>query len=328
MYRMQCRIRAGVWEETGVELPLLPYAYFEGEIVPSDQAKVSIATHALQYGTGAFGGIRGYLDVSQETINIFRLPDHTRRLMHSGRMLRATLDLDADGLGAVIQELVSRNNPKSNIYIRPFIYKAGLELTPRLKDVRSDLAIYMIAFGDYFAMDTPLRLMVSSWVRLADNIIPSRGKITGGYINSSLAKDQAEEAGFDDALMLNTAGKVAEGSGANLFIVRNGTLITTPVTSDILEGITRRSILMFARDAGIPVEEREIDRSELYVSDEAFLCGTGAQVAAIGSIDGRNLGDGSRGPITAQIQHIFFSLVRGEDPRYADLLTKVPVRPQ
>lgn len=310
-----------------MELPLQPYAYFEGEFVPSDQAKVSIATHALQYGTGAFGGIRGYLDVSEETINIFRLPDHTRRLMNSGRILRSKLDLDADGLANVIQELVARNNPKSNVYIRPFIYKAGLELTPSLRGIRDSLAIYMIAFGDYFAMDTPLRVMVSSWVRLSDNIIPSRGKITGGYINSSLAKDQADEAGYDDALMLNTAGKIAEGSGANLFLVRNGTLITSPINSDILEGITRRSILMFARDAGIAVEEREIDRSELYVADEAFFCGTGAQVVAIGSIDGRDVGDGQRGPITTRIQEIFFSLVRGQDKTYESLLTKVPVRP-
>ncbi|HUG17101.1 MAG TPA: branched-chain amino acid transaminase [Thermomicrobiales bacterium] len=310
-----------------MELPLQPFAYFEGEFVPSDQAKVSIATHALQYGTGAFGGIRGYLDVSEETINIFRLPDHTRRLMNSGRILRARLELDASGLAAVIQELVARNNPKSNVYIRPFIYKAGLDLTPSLRDVRDSLAIYMIAFGDYFAMDKPLRVMVSSWVRLNDNIIPSRGKITGGYINSSLAKDQADEAGYDDALMLNTAGKVAEGSGANLFLVRNGTLITSPINSDILEGITRRSILMFARDAGIPAEEREIDRSELYVADEAFFCGTGAQVASIGSVDGRAVGDGTRGPITERIQDIFFSLVRGQDRTYDELLTKVPVRP-
>jgi branched-chain amino acid aminotransferase len=309
------------------ELELQPYAYFEGEIVPSDQAKVSIATHALQYGTGAFGGIRGYLDASEETINIFRLPDHTRRLMNSGRILRANLKLDADGLGNVIQELVSRNNPKSNIYIRPFIYKAGLELTPHLKGVRDDIAIYVIAFGDYFAMDKPLRVMVSSWVRLADNIIPSRGKITGGYINSSLAKDQAEEAGFDDALMLNTDGKIAEGSGANLFIVRNGTLITSPINSDILEGITRRSVLMFAKEAGIPTKEREIDRSELYVADEAFFCGTGAQVVAIGDIDGRPVGDGARGPLTEKIQQIFFDTVRGVNRTHEQLLTKVPVRP-
>jgi branched-chain amino acid aminotransferase len=309
------------------EIPLQPYAYFEGQIVPSGEAKISIATHALQYGTGAFGGIRGYLDVSEESINIFRLPDHTRRLMNSSRMLRANLKVDADSLGTVIQDLVAQNNPRSNIYIRPFIYKAGIDLTPRLNGIRDDIAIYIIAFGDYFSMDTPLRVLVSSWVRLADNIIPSRGKITGGYINSSLAKDQAEEAGFDDAIMLNTAGKVAEGSGANLFIVRNGTLITSPITGDILEGITRRSVFMFARDSGIPVEEREIDRSELYVADEAFFCGTGAQVASIGNIDGRPVGDGARGEITKTIQDIFFACVRGQDAKYDHLLTKVPVRP-
>ncbi len=310
-----------------MEIDLQPYAYFEGEIVPSGEAKVSIATHALQYGTGAFGGIRGYLDVSGETINIFRLPDHTRRLMNSARILRSELALDADGLAQVIQELVAKNNPKTNIYIRPFIYKAGIELTPHLKGIRDEIAIYVIAFGDYFAMDHPLRLMVTSWTRIADNIIPSRAKITGGYINSSLAKDQAAEAGFDDALMLNERGKIAEASGANLFIVRNGTLITTPVTGDILEGITRRSILKFARDIGIAVEEREIDRSELYVADEAFLCGTGAQVAAIGNIDGRPVGAGERGPVTERIQDVFFSCVRGQDGKYRDLLTKVPVRP-
>jgi branched-chain amino acid aminotransferase len=309
------------------DIDLLPYAYFEGEIVPSSEARVSIATHALQYGTGAFGGIRGYLDVSEESINIFRLPDHTRRLMNSGRILRAELDLDADGVGGVIQELVSRNNPKSNIYIRPLIYKASIALTPRLNGMRDSLAIYMISFGDYFQMDTPLKVMVSSWVRINDNTIPSRGKITGGYINSSLAKDQAEEAGYDDALMLNTNGKVAEGSGANLFIVRNGTLVTSPITSDILEGITRRSVLMFARDAGIPVEEREIDRSELYVADEMFFCGTGAQVAVIGNVDGRPVGAGERGPITERIQKIFFDCVKGADRTYEHLLTKVPVRP-
>lgn len=310
-----------------MEIDLQPYAYFEGNFVPSSDAKISIATHALQYGTGAFGGIRGYIDSSEETINIFRLPDHCRRLMNSSRILRAELDLDADTLGQILQELVSRNNPKGNVYIRPFIYKAGLELTPHLKGIRDELAIYMISFGDYFRMDAPLRLMVSSWMRIADNIIPSRGKITGAYINSSLAKDQAQEAGFDDALMLNERGKIAEASGANLFIVRDGTLITSPITGDILEGITRRSVMMFARDAGIPAEEREIDRSELYVADEAFLCGTGAQVAAVGNIDGRDIGSGQRGPITEKIQDIFFSCVRGENQKYADLLTKVPVRP-
>jgi branched-chain amino acid aminotransferase len=312
-----------------MKIALQPYSYFQGEFVPSDEAKISIATHAVQYGTAAFGGIRGYLDKSGETINIFRLRDHTRRIMNSAKILRCELPVDAEGFAKIIEELVERNNPKTDVYIRPYIYKSGIELSPHLKGIDDDLAVYMIAFGNYFQMETPLRLMVSSWVRIDDNVIPSRGKISGGYINSSFAKDQAEEAGYDDAIMLNHLGKVAEASGANLFIVRDGTLITTPVNSDILEGITRRSIMGFARDASIPVEERNIDRSELYVADEAFLCGTGAQVTVVGSIDGRPIGSGQRGPVTATLQELFFDVVRGADPhsKYASFLSKVPVRP-
>ncbi len=308
-----------------MESPLLPYAFFEGEFVPSDQAKVSIATHALQYGTGCFGGIRGYLDRDGRTINIFRLPEHVRRLLQSGLLLRARLPYGPEDVQEIIRELVRRNAPRRNVYIRPFIYKAGLDLVPKLAGIRDELAVYMIPLDDYLDLAKPVRLMVSSWQRIEDNIIPSRGKVTGAYINSSLAKDQAGEAGYDDAIMLNREGKVSEGSGANLFIVRNGTLITSPISADILEGITRRSIVEFARDAGIPVEERTIDRSELYIAEEAFLCGTGVQIAAIGSIDGRPVGSGERGPITEKLQSIFFSLVRGEESPYRHYLTRVEV---
>ncbi len=308
-----------------MKIDLLPYAYFQGNIVPQDEAKVSIATHALQYGTGAFAGIRGYQDASGETINIFRLPEHSRRLMSSARLLRCELDLDPDGFADVVRELVLKNNPQSDVYIRPFVYKSGIELTPRLKGIEDDLAIYMIPLGDYLAMDRPLKLMVSSWVRSTDNTIPSRGKISGSYINSAFAKDQAEEAGCDDALMLNARGKIAEASAANLYIVRNGTMITSPITGDILEGITRMSVIQYAGDLGIPVEVREIDRSELYIADEAFLCGTGAQVAVIGTVDGRPVGTGQRGPVTEQIQDIFFSVVRGQNAQYENLLTRIPV---
>ncbi|CAN5547167.1 branched-chain amino acid transaminase [soil metagenome] len=308
-----------------MKIDLLPYAYFQGKIVPQDEAKVSIATHALQYGTGAFAGIRGYQDASGETINIFRLPEHSRRLMSSARLLRCELDLDPDGFADVVRELVLKNNPQSDVYIRPFVYKSGIELTPRLKGIEDDLAIYMIPLGDYLAMDRPLKLMVSSWVRSTDNTIPSRGKISGSYINSAFAKDQAEEAGCDDALMLNARGKIAEASAANLYIVRNGTMITSPITGDILEGITRMSVIQYAGDLGIPVEVREIDRSELYIADEAFLCGTGAQVAVIGTVDGRPVGTGQRGPVTEQIQEIFFSVVRGQNAQYENLLTRIPV---
>jgi branched-chain amino acid aminotransferase len=308
-----------------MDIDLMPYAFFEGNIVPNEEAKVSIATHALQYGTGAFGGIRGYLDKSGKAINIFRLPDHVARLLQSGLMLRCNLPFSPEQVQQSIVELVQKNAPDRNVYIRPLIYKAGIVLSPKLTGIRDDLAIYMIPLDDYVDLSSPLKLMVSSWQRVEDNIIPSRGKITGAYINSSFAKDQATEGGYDDAIMLNRDGKVSEGSGANLFVVRNGTLITSPVTADILEGITRRSLVEFARDEGIPVEERAIDRSELYISDEVFLCGTGVQIAAVGSIDGRKIGNGQRGPITEKLQDVYFALVRGEDSPYKHYVTSIPI---
>lgn len=308
-----------------MDIELMPYAFFEGNIVPHEEAKVSIATHALQYGTGAFAGIRGYLDKGGSAINIFRLPDHVARLLQSGRMLRAELPYGPEDMQTVIKDLVQKNAPDRNVYIRPLVYKAGIVLSPALTGIRDDLAIYMIPLDDYVDLSSPLKLMVSSWQRIEDNIIPSRGKFSGGYINSALAKDQAAEGGYDDAIMLNRDGKVSEGSGANLFLVRNGTLITSPVTADILEGITRRSLVEFARDQGIPIEERAIDRSELYVADEVFLCGTGVQIAAVGSIDGRQIADGKRGPITEKLQEIYFALVRGEDSPYSHYVTRIPI---
>ncbi len=301
----------------------LPYAFFQGDFVKIEDAKISIATHALQYGTGCFAGIRGYLDRDGKSINIFRLPDHTRRLVQSGQIIRADLPYSPDDIGNIIVDLVRKNAPKRNVYIRPFIYKSGLDLTPKLKGVKDDLAIYMLPLDDYLDLSNPIRMGVSSWQRIEDDIIPSRAKITGGYINSSLAKDEAAESGYDDAIMLNRDGKVAEASGANLFIVRNGALVTAPITADILEGITRRSLVEFARDAGITVEERAIDRSELYISEEIFLCGTGVQIAAVGSVDGRQIGDGKRGSITKKLQDTFFSLVRGEDSPYRRYITHI-----
>jgi branched-chain amino acid aminotransferase len=308
-----------------MDITLMPYAFFEGDMVPHEEAKVSIATHALQYGTGAFAGIRGYQDKSGSAINIFRLPDHVKRLLQSGLMLRADLPYGPEDVEKIITDLVKKNAPDHNVYIRPLIYKAGIVLSPALTGIRDDLAIYVIPLDDYVDMSAPLKLMVSSWQRIEDNIIPSRGKFSGGYINSAFAKDQAAEAGCHDAIMLNRDGKVSEGSGANLFIVRNGTLITSPVTADILEGITRRSLVEFARDQGVPVEERAIDRSELYVADEIFLSGTGVQIAAVGTIDGRTISDGQRGPVTKMLQDLYFATVRGEETPYSHYVTRVPI---
>ncbi|MBA2278270.1 MAG: branched-chain amino acid transaminase [Chloroflexia bacterium] len=304
----------------------LDYAFFEGEIVPFGEAKVSIGTHALQYGTGAFAGIRGYLDADGETINIFRLPDHCARLLRSGKLLRAELPYTAEMVAETIVELTRRNAPTGDVYYRPFIYKSAVQLTPRLKGLDDELAIYMLPMGDYLDTTRGQRAIVSSWTRIADNAIPSRGKLTGAYINSALAKDEAEEKGADEAIMLDTDGKVAEGSGCNLFIVRDGVLITPPITNDILEGITRRTFLQFALDLGIPTEQRRIDRSELYIADEAFFCGTGVQLCPIATIDGRPIGAGGASPLGDHLRTTFYDTVRGRSDRYRAWLTPVSVR--
>jgi branched-chain amino acid aminotransferase len=303
--------------------PMLEYAFFEGKIVPFSEAKVSVGTHALQYGTGAFAGIRGYLDADGETINIFRLKEHTARMLNSAKLLRCELPYNVDSLADVIVALMEKNAPTGDTYIRPFIYKPAVQLTPRLRNIGDELAVYMLQLGDYLDLQRGQNVIVSSWFRVQDNAIPSRGKLSGSYVNSAFIKDEAEEKGADEAIVLNNSGKIAEGSACNLFIVRNGTLITPPITADILEGITRRSIMLFAEEAGIPVEQREIDRTELYIADEAFFCGTGVQIAWIEKIDGRTIGNGVCGPLTSRVRDIFFNVVRGKDSRYASFLTPV-----
>jgi branched-chain amino acid aminotransferase len=302
---------------------MLEYAYFEGQIVPFADAKISVGTHAVQYGTGAFAGIRGYLDQDGETINIFRLPEHAARLLNSAKLLRAKLPFNRESLAQTIVDLVEKNAPRTDVYIRPFIYKSSVQLTPRLSSLDDELAIYMLKLGDYLDTSAGVKAAVSSWHRVPDNAVPGRGKLSGAYINSALAKDEAEEKGADEAILLDQHGHVAEGSGCNLFLVRDGALVTAPITGDILEGITRRTIAQFARDEGIPVQEREIDRSELYIVDEAFFCGTGVQIAPIATIDGRPIGDGVPGPVTSRVQELFFDTVRGRNPTYAHFLTPV-----
>lgn len=306
-----------------MQSPMLEYAFFEGNIVPFSEAKVSIGTHALQYGTGAFAGIRGYLDADGETINIFRLREHTARLLRSAKLLRAELPFDRDSLAETIVELAERNAPTGDVYFRPFVYKPAIELTPRLRGLGDELAIYMLAMGEYLDTTEGVRAIVSSWKRVADNAIPSRGKLTGSYVNSAFAKDEAQEKGGDEALLLNEQGKVAEGSGCNFFMVRDGVLTTPPISADILEGITRRTFMKLAEDEGIAIEQREIDRSELYIADEAFFCGTGVQISPIVAIDGRPIGSGKPGDISTTLRDLFFDVVRGKSSRYADWLTPV-----
>ena len=303
-----------------------PFAFFEGKIVPIAKAHVNIQTNALQYGTAVFGGVRGYYNAKGTFISLFRLEDHMTRFLNSLKILGESIEYSKEDLIDITIKLLQKNAPETDTYVRPFAYAGSLSLTPNLeRDNPFFFAEYMIPLGDYLPTDKGVTTCVSSWRRISDNAIPSRAKITGGYINSALAKKEANSNGFDEAIFLNEAGHVAEGSAMNLFIVRDGVLITPSKTEDILEGITRRSVLRLAQDRGIPVEERTIDRSELYVADEAFFCGTGAQVAWIKEVDHRKVGTGKRGKIAGTIQDLFFRVVRGEEEQYEHWCTKIKI---
>ena len=280
-------------------------------------------TNALQYGIGVFGGIRGYVSANKKTVNIFRIDDHYSRLLKSLRILNKSIKYDKQKLKEITFELARKNQPTTDCYFRPFAYATDYFISPDLFPLNFEFALYIVPLGEYLSVSRGLKLLISNWVRINDNMIPSRAKVTGGYINSSLAKGDAVRLGFDDALMLTQDGHLAEGSGANFFMVRDGKLITSPCYADVLEGITRRTIIELAHDLKIPVEERHIDRTEVYIADEAFLTGTGAQVAWISEVDGRKIGDGKMGSSTGKIQKLFFDIVRGKEKRYFQWLTKV-----
>lgn len=294
-----------------------PYAFFEGNIVKTEHAQISIMTNALQYGTGIFAGIRAYYNTDKKQIAIFRLDDHIKRFLQSFKIIGVTLPYDHDQLKQITIDLLKQNNPKTDTYIRPFGYASSLNLSPNLeRDAEFEFAEYMMPLGDYLPTDRGISVAVSSWRRIPDNAIPSRAKASGAYMNSALAKKEAMQNGYDEAIFLTEHGSVAEGSAMNVFIVRDGILITPQKTDDVLEGIVRRSVIEIAHDMNIPVQERPINRSELYIADEAFFSGTGAQVSWISHIDKRTIGNGKRGKITSQLQDLFFKIVKGEEKHY------------
>lgn len=302
----------------------IDYAYFKGKIVPASEAKINIKTHALQYGTGCFGGIRGYWNENKEQLFIFRLEDHYKRLHNSAKILMMNLKLSIDELINITLEVVRKNNWKESVYIRPFLYKSELSLSPRLHDVQDDIAIYTLPVDKYFDDNEGLHCKVSSWRRVEDNMIPTRAKVTGGYINSALAKSDAILDGYNESIFLDHSGNVSEGSAENIFIVRNGQVITPTLSDSILEGITRRSIIeIMKNELNINVIERSIGRTELYIADEIFLSGTRAQMEWVKKIDNRIIGTGDIGPITKQIQELYFNIVTGNNSKYNHWLTRV-----
>jgi branched-chain amino acid aminotransferase len=298
------------------------FAYFEGRIVPLREATISIATHAFNYGTGCFEGIRAYWNAQEEELYLLKAREHYQRLHQSARFLKMLVAEPVEELVEVTCELIRRSQFRQDTYVRPLVYKASRMIKVELHASADQVAIFAVPLGDYLAT-TGLRVTVSSWRRLHDNMIPARAKITGGYVNAALAVDDAHAAGYDDAIMLTDEGNVAEGSSANLYLVKDGQLLTSPETEDILVGITRSAVRELARDLGIPVHERTIDRTELYQADEIFFCGTGVQVAPITEVDGRPIGPGKPGPVVTRLQAAYLRAVRGRDPRYRGWCTPV-----
>jgi branched-chain amino acid aminotransferase len=300
------------------------YAFFDGRFVRIEEAKVSIMTHALNYGTGCFEGIRAYWNDEEQQLYIFRMAEHFARLHNSCRILLIDLPHTIEHLGDLTVELLRREGFQEDTYIRPLAYKSQEGIGVRLKGVTDAFSMFAMPFGKYIEKEEGAKACVSSWRRIYDTALPARAKCTGAYINSALCKTEAEINGFDEAIVLTRGGSVSEGSAENFFMVRDGVLITPGVTSDILEGITRQTVMQLARDElHIPVRERTIDRTELYVCDEAFFCGTGVQVVAIASIDQRLVGTGRIGPITKQLREMYFDIVRGKVPKYRQWCTPV-----
>ncbi len=291
-------------------------AFHHGSYKPLSDCNVNIATHALQYGTMVFGGMRGYFNKEKDNVYLFRPDRHAARLHRSAHIMQMKAPVSEKEIVTIAGELVKLNNYKCNVYFRPFIYKSPTQLSPRLHDIPEDFAMYTLVLDDYLDTTRGLTTAVSSWRRIDDNIIPTRAKVSGGYANSALAKSEAVQNGFDEAIFLDGRGMVSEGSAENLFMVRDGVLITPSVASSVLEGITRRSILEIARAEGIPVQERDIARAELYIADELFFTGTGAQVAWISEVDRRLIADGEIGSITKKIRDRFLKIVIGQDREF------------
>ena len=304
-----------------------PYAFFQGEYVPLSEAKVSIMTHALHYGTGVFEGIRGNWNSEKQATYIFRLREHFDRLLKGCRLLMLDIPYSVDELCDIAVDLVERCGYTQDIYIRPLAYKSEeMVANLKLQDLASDYCLIVVPFGSYLGADV-LRCCTSSWRRVDDSMIPARFKISGIYVNSILAKTEATLSGFDEAIILNYDGHVCEGSGENIFLVVDGQIYTPPIEDNVLPGITRDTVIQVAQnELGLEVSERHIDRSQIYVADECFLTGTAANLTPVVEVDYRKIGDGTEGPISARLRELYFEIVVGKNPKYLQWCTAASPR--
>lgn len=315
--------------------PKLPgWAYLDGRIVPYAEARFGLLTHALNYGTGLFAGVRAYWNEGERQLFVFRPEDHFRRFLESSRVLRMELPQSPADLTQGLIDLLRAEGFEQDTYIRPLAFYGDELIGVRLHDLTPRVGMAAIPMGQYLDRAEGVHVAISSWRRVSDNVIPPRGKLAGSYVNSALAKTDAVLAGFDEAIMLNDAGHLCEGSVENLFVVRRGQVLTPPINDDVLEGITRATLMRLLEDElGHPVVERSIDRTELYLAEEAFFCGTGVQLAPITRVDHRAIGNGKPGPITTSLRSLYFEVVRGQSAKYrtwcrpvrAATLEKTPV---
>ena len=299
----------------------LPIAYFENQFVPFQDANISIATHALHYGTGAFGGMRGIPSPDKPNqIILFRLARHAKRLSNSAKFLN--YDLPADKIQQIIIDFVQKNKPVNPFYIRPFVYTSDLGIAPRLHKIEKNFFIYGLELGDYLPPDG-ISCRISSWYRQEDRSLPLRGKISGAYITSSLAKTEAVESGFDEAILMNSQGKICEASGMNIFVVRDGKLITPGLDQDILEGITRDSVITLAKELGIEVIERAVDKTELFIADEVFFSGTAAKVTPVKQVEMYKLP--ATRPITEKIKTKLTAITANQDQSHPEWVFAIDI---
>jgi branched-chain amino acid aminotransferase len=299
------------------------YAYFQNKIIPLEEAKLGVMTHCIHYGTAIFEGIRGNWNSEQEQTYIFRLKEHYERLQRGCHVLNITLHYSLDELCEKTVQLVRKCAFKEDVYIRPVAHTSSQALGVRLHGLEHDFFMFVIPWGPYLDVDKA-RCCVSSWRRPEDNVIPPQIKAAGIYINNALAKTEAVNNGYDEAIMLAPDGHISEGSGENIFLVKDGKLVTPASQNNILIGITRNTVIELAeKELGIETVHRAIDRSEIYTADECFLTGTAAHVTPVSEVDRRMIGNGEIGEITAKLQKLYTRVIRGEHPKYMHWCTPV-----
>ncbi|RLT38344.1 MAG: branched-chain amino acid transaminase [Chloroflexi bacterium] len=304
-----------------------PMAFFRGQIVPLEQANINVMTHAFNYGTAVFEGVRGNWNAEQNELYLFRVEDHVKRIRQSAKIMRMGLRFNDEETANIIQQVVEKSGFKEDVYVRPMIYMSSEIVGVRMHNLEWDFLVYVTPFGSYLDPDQGARCATSSWRRVDDTEIPARAKVNGLYVNNAMAKSEAQLNGFDEAIMLNQDGHVSEGSGENIVMIRNGKLITPAPSDNILEGITLETALeLAAKEMGLSVERRSIDRSELYIADEVFMTGTAAHLTPVIEVDRVPVGDGRPGLISKQLQSLYFSSITGRQPAYTSWLTPVYAR--